>query len=231
MVKRRRESAADRFRLLEPLRQFGRERLREAGDEHTLRSRHRDWIGELAARGRRQRCAPGRGYSSAVRDRTRQPLERPRLLSRRIRPRPSAGVAICQRPVGLLGGSGSGHRCSARAAPRCSSRSRHPLGRVASSSGSRRSLRVRQGDQSAALRIGDRGARDRSGRSATLRSSRGRCSPSASAAYLDRTGGTTRSPTRTESLDSRPDHGVRGSRRCRRPRLLGVGHTFRGETR
>ena len=47
VVKRRREGAADRFRLLEPLRQFGRERLREAGDEHTLRSRHRDWVGDL----------------------------------------------------------------------------------------------------------------------------------------------------------------------------------------
>ena len=31
VVKRRRQDAADRFRLLEPLRQFGRERLREAG--------------------------------------------------------------------------------------------------------------------------------------------------------------------------------------------------------
>ena len=48
MIKRRRRGSGDRCRLLEPLRQFGRERLREAGDEHTLRSRHADWVGELA---------------------------------------------------------------------------------------------------------------------------------------------------------------------------------------
>jgi predicted ATPase/DNA-binding CsgD family transcriptional regulator len=49
VLKRRQEDGADRFRLLEALRQFGRERLREAGAETTLRSRHRDWIGNLAS--------------------------------------------------------------------------------------------------------------------------------------------------------------------------------------
>jgi non-specific serine/threonine protein kinase len=49
VLKRRQEEAADRFRLLEPLRQFGRERLREAGEETILRRRHRDWIIELAS--------------------------------------------------------------------------------------------------------------------------------------------------------------------------------------
>jgi predicted ATPase/DNA-binding CsgD family transcriptional regulator/tetratricopeptide (TPR) repeat protein len=48
VLKRRHGDAADRFRLLEPLRQFGRERLREAGAEEALRARHRDWIGGLA---------------------------------------------------------------------------------------------------------------------------------------------------------------------------------------
>ncbi len=48
VLKRRQGEAADRFRLLEPLRQFGRERLREAGAEQTLRARHRDWIADLA---------------------------------------------------------------------------------------------------------------------------------------------------------------------------------------
>jgi predicted ATPase/DNA-binding CsgD family transcriptional regulator len=49
VIKRGQGDTADRFRLLEPLRQFGRERLREAGAETILRTRHRDWIIELAA--------------------------------------------------------------------------------------------------------------------------------------------------------------------------------------
>ena len=49
VLKRRQGPGGDRFRLLEPLRQFGRERLRDAGEERTLRSRHADWIGSLAA--------------------------------------------------------------------------------------------------------------------------------------------------------------------------------------
>ena len=48
VLKRRQGETADRFRLLEPLRQFGRERLREAGAEQPLRARHRDWIADLA---------------------------------------------------------------------------------------------------------------------------------------------------------------------------------------
>ena len=40
--KRRQGPGGDRSRLLEPLRQFGRERLRDAGEERTLRSRHAD---------------------------------------------------------------------------------------------------------------------------------------------------------------------------------------------
>jgi predicted ATPase/DNA-binding CsgD family transcriptional regulator len=48
VLKRRHEDRADRFRLLEPLRQFGRERLLEAGAEQTLRARHSEWVGDLA---------------------------------------------------------------------------------------------------------------------------------------------------------------------------------------
>src|SRR4051794_19496815 len=49
VVKRQHGEAGDRFRLLEPLRQFGRERLRESGREDVLRSRHADWIADLAS--------------------------------------------------------------------------------------------------------------------------------------------------------------------------------------
>jgi non-specific serine/threonine protein kinase len=48
VLKRRQGDTADRFRLLEPLRQFARERLREADGETTVRRRHRDWIRGLA---------------------------------------------------------------------------------------------------------------------------------------------------------------------------------------
>ena len=48
VLKRRQGDTGERFRLLEPLRQFGHERLREAGGETILRTRHRDWIIELA---------------------------------------------------------------------------------------------------------------------------------------------------------------------------------------
>ena len=49
VLKRRQEDVADRFRLLEPLRQFGLERLADAGDETGLRSRHLGWVRQLAA--------------------------------------------------------------------------------------------------------------------------------------------------------------------------------------
>ena len=70
VIKRRQGDGGDRLRLLEPLRQFGRERLREAGDEHRLRSRHADWVGELAQRSRprmpiRSSCSGGSGTSAA----------------------------------------------------------------------------------------------------------------------------------------------------------------------
>ncbi len=47
-VLRRRQDDGGRLRLLEPLRQFGRDRLREADEEHQLRSRHADWVADLA---------------------------------------------------------------------------------------------------------------------------------------------------------------------------------------
>src|SRR3954451_20569151 len=49
VIKRQRGETGARFRLLEPLRQFGRDRLQEAGDERTFQRRHRDWIVEIAS--------------------------------------------------------------------------------------------------------------------------------------------------------------------------------------
>ena len=48
ILKRRDGPRGGRFRILEPLRQFGRERLEESGELITVLRRHRDWIGSLA---------------------------------------------------------------------------------------------------------------------------------------------------------------------------------------
>ncbi len=49
-----RQSSAVRYRMLEILRQYGSERLRETGDEARLLARHRDWFLEFAERLHRQ---------------------------------------------------------------------------------------------------------------------------------------------------------------------------------
>ena len=48
ILKRRDGPRGGRYRILEPLRQFGRERLEESGELITVLRRHRDWIGSLA---------------------------------------------------------------------------------------------------------------------------------------------------------------------------------------
>ena len=48
ILKRRDGPRGGRFRILEPLRQFGRERLEESGELTVMLRRHRDWIGTLA---------------------------------------------------------------------------------------------------------------------------------------------------------------------------------------
>ncbi|MFI7642596.1 ATP-binding protein [Nonomuraea sp. NPDC049400] len=47
-----------RFRLLETIRQYGRERLREAGEEAELKVRHRDWCHDLVTRAQREWFGP-----------------------------------------------------------------------------------------------------------------------------------------------------------------------------
>nr|WP_308126832.1 LuxR C-terminal-related transcriptional regulator [Nonomuraea guangzhouensis] len=44
------QGATVRYRLLETIRQYGRDRLRESGDEAALRVRHRDWCRDLVTR-------------------------------------------------------------------------------------------------------------------------------------------------------------------------------------
>lgn len=53
-----RDGARTRFRLLEPLRQYGRDKLRELGEETALRRRHRDYYLDLAERGEEEWFGP-----------------------------------------------------------------------------------------------------------------------------------------------------------------------------
>ena len=64
VVKRRRGTPVDRFRLLEPLRQFGRERLREAGEEHDAALAPSGLGRRSCARSGRRGRAPGRAVPS-----------------------------------------------------------------------------------------------------------------------------------------------------------------------
>ncbi|MFD1496287.1 ATP-binding protein [Streptosporangium lutulentum] len=48
-----------RYRLLETIRQYGRDRLRESGEEEDLRRRHRDWCQGLVARAEQEWFGPG----------------------------------------------------------------------------------------------------------------------------------------------------------------------------
>lgn len=48
-----------RYRLLETIRQYGRDRLRESGEETRLRRRHRDWYRDLALQSEREWFGPG----------------------------------------------------------------------------------------------------------------------------------------------------------------------------
>ncbi len=48
-----------RYRLLETIRQYGLERLRDSGDEERLRRRHRDWYRDLAIRADQEWFGPG----------------------------------------------------------------------------------------------------------------------------------------------------------------------------
>jgi predicted ATPase/DNA-binding CsgD family transcriptional regulator len=49
ILKRRDGPRGGRFRILEPLRQFGHQRLEESGELESILRRHREWIGALAA--------------------------------------------------------------------------------------------------------------------------------------------------------------------------------------
>ncbi|HSR26243.1 MAG TPA: LuxR C-terminal-related transcriptional regulator [Candidatus Eisenbacteria bacterium] len=75
-----------RYRLLEPVRQYGLERMRTAGEERALRHRHRDWCAEVA------RAAAGEWWGPAQ----REVLERLEAEHENLR----AALAYCQETPG-----------------------------------------------------------------------------------------------------------------------------------
>jgi predicted ATPase/DNA-binding CsgD family transcriptional regulator len=81
-----REFERPRYRLLEPVRQYGRERLRAAGEEAEVRRRHRDWCAGLAG------AEAGRWWGPAQ----REVLERLDAEHENLR----AALAYCQETPG-----------------------------------------------------------------------------------------------------------------------------------
>ncbi len=96
ILKRRDGPRGGRFRILEPLRQFGRVRLEESGELDAVLRRHRDWIGSLAvvaAAGNSRQLA--RSSGSAARGRTCGPRSSSAAEARaRLRPVPRS-LATC----------------------------------------------------------------------------------------------------------------------------------------
>ena len=56
----------ERYRLLEPLRQYGRDRLGEAGEVERLRDRHRDWFLRFAERAKPEPLGPRQAAEGIV---------------------------------------------------------------------------------------------------------------------------------------------------------------------
>ena len=80
ILKRRDGPRGGRFRILEPLRQFGRERLEESGELTVMLRRHRDWIEPWPSSRVRPIFTSARG-NRADPNRTSERLECARLLS------------------------------------------------------------------------------------------------------------------------------------------------------
>ncbi|MGN9841006.1 ATP-binding protein [Nonomuraea sp. H19] len=59
VLTREEQGTAVRYRLLETIRQYGRDRLQESGDEAALKARHRDWCQDLATRAQHGWYGPG----------------------------------------------------------------------------------------------------------------------------------------------------------------------------
>ena len=90
LVRDRRDDRT-RYRLLEPVRQYGRERLRLAGEEAAVRRRHRDWCAAVA------RAEAGRWWGGAQ----RQVLERLEAEHENLR----AALAYCHETPGEAAGA------------------------------------------------------------------------------------------------------------------------------
>jgi non-specific serine/threonine protein kinase len=68
IVMRHEVAGEERYRLLETLREYGRRRLQELGEERLLRCRHRDWVGELAASAKVRDASQARAFDRIERD-------------------------------------------------------------------------------------------------------------------------------------------------------------------
>jgi predicted ATPase/DNA-binding CsgD family transcriptional regulator len=95
VIVRDRPAGRPRYRLLEPVRQYGRERLRDAGEEADVRRRHRDWCAALAAAEARRWWGPAQ---REVLERLESELENLRAALKHCEETadgPAVGLSIC----------------------------------------------------------------------------------------------------------------------------------------
>ena len=113
-----RRAHADRFRLLEPLRQFGRERLRDARDG-TRTAVPAPGLDRRASRRRGGRATPARSSRSSGSGPSEPTSGRRSTSASMTRPRPRPAIAICTRPLGLLVRAGTGRATFAGSSTSC----------------------------------------------------------------------------------------------------------------
>jgi non-specific serine/threonine protein kinase len=84
-----------RYRLLEPVRQYGREQLRAAGEEAAVRRRHRDWCANLAAAQAARWWGPAQGEVLERLDEEHENLRAALAYCEEVPGEAAAGLAIC----------------------------------------------------------------------------------------------------------------------------------------
>jgi predicted ATPase/DNA-binding CsgD family transcriptional regulator len=84
-----------RYRLLEPVRQYGREQLRAAGEEEAVRRRHRDWCADLARDHAGRWWGPGQREVLGRLDAEHENLRAALSYCQDVPGEAAAGLAIC----------------------------------------------------------------------------------------------------------------------------------------
>ena len=110
---------AARYRMLETIRDYGQDKLREAGEETVLRRRHRDWYQQLAAHAQPSGSATGRrtGWPASIREHPNLRAAMEFCLTEPGEAEAALRLAVTL-PAALLAGPGPVRRGPALAGPR-----------------------------------------------------------------------------------------------------------------